>query len=111
MIFLALADKPLNSFTKRIVVFGRVPFFYYVVHIYMIHLLAMFAALLSGFGWKSMILSNKINLVPGLSGFGFNLLTVYLVWIMLIIIMYPLCKWYGRYKRNNMSGQNWLSYV
>ena len=111
MIFLALADKPLNSFTKRIVVFGRVPFFYYVVHIYMIHLLAMFAAILSGFGWKSMILNNKINLVPGLSGFGFNLLTVYLVWIMLIIIMYPLCKWYGRYKRNNMSSQNWLSYV
>ena len=111
MIFLALADKPLNSFTKRIVVFGRVPFFYYVVHLYMIHLLAMFTAILSGFGWKSMILTNKINLVPGLRGFGFNLLTVYLVWIMLIIIMYPLCKWYGRYKRNNMSGQNWLSYV
>jgi len=111
MIFLAVADKPLNAFSRRIVVFGRVPFFYYVVHLYAIHLLAIFAAIFTGFGWKSMILSTKINLVPGLKGFGFNLLSVYLVWIALIIVMYPLCKWYGRFKKNNLSTQGWLSYV
>jgi uncharacterized membrane protein len=111
MIFLAVADKPLNAVTRRIVVFGRVPFFYYIVHLYVIHLLALIAAVVTGFGWKSMILSTKINLVPGLKGFGFNLFSVYLVWIALILVMYPLCKWYGRFKKNNLSTQGWLSYV
>jgi uncharacterized membrane protein len=111
MIFLAVADQPLNAVTRRIIVFGRVPFFYYIVHLYVIHLLALIAAVVTGFGWKSMILSTKINLVPGLKGFGFNLLSVYLAWIALILVMYPLCKWYGRFKKNNLSTQGWLSYV
>ncbi len=111
MIFLALADKPLNALSKKIIVFGQVPFFYYVVHIYVIHLLATFGAVLSGFSWKNMILTTPLNRVPGLKEYGFDLFTVYLVWIGLIFIMYPLCKWYGRYKRNHVSAQSWLSYV
>ena len=110
MIFLALADGPLNAFTKRIAVFGRVPFFYYVVHIYLIHLLAVIAAVISGYPWSDMILTTRINLQPGLKGFGFNLLTVYLVWISLILILYPICNWYDQYKRSHLSRQPWLSY-
>lgn len=111
MVFLALADKPLNAFSRKIVVFGRVPFFYYVVHIYIIHALAILGAWLTGFSWKSMIMTTVVNRVPELKGYGFNLLTVYLVWTVLILIMYPLCKWYGKYKRTHLSAQSWLSYV
>jgi uncharacterized membrane protein len=111
MIFLALINKPLGSFARKIVVFGRVPFFYYVVHIYVIHLVALVTAHFSGFNWTDMILSNKVNLVPQLKGFGFNLLTVYMVWILLILVLYPMCKWYDRYKRAHLPAQKWLSYI
>jgi hypothetical protein len=58
-----------------------------------------------------MILSTRVNQVPGLKGYGFNLFTVYAVWILLILTLYPFCKWYERYKRVHQSGRWWLSYV
>ncbi len=111
LIFLAIAEIPLNGFSEKLVVFGRVPFFYYVVHIYLIHLLAMAAAVISGFHGTDMILSTKMNLTPALKGYGFNLFTVYLVWIGLVFLLYPCCKWYYAYKRANMSSRRWLSYI
>ena len=109
--FLGLVNRPLNKIGKKIIVFGRVPFFYYVVHIYVIHLAALIAANISGFGWFNMILSDRVNRVTELKGFGYNLLTVYLLWILLILFMYPLCKWYSRYKKAHLQEQKWLSYM
>lgn len=111
MVFLGMINRPLNSIAKKILVFGRVPFFYYVVHIYVIHLAAVIAAQTSGIGWFNMILSDRVNKVPRLKGFGYNLLTVYLIWAALILLMYPLCKWYNSYKRAHLTEQKWLSYL
>jgi uncharacterized membrane protein len=111
IVFLGLVNRPLNPLSKKILVFGRVPFFYYVVHIYIIHLAAVIAAQLSGFGWYNMILSDRVNKVPELKGFGYNLLTVYIVWMMLIFLLYPLCKWYYKYKKAHLAEQKWLQYV
>ena len=111
LILLAIAEAPLNEVTEKLVVFGRVPFFYYVVHIYLIHTLALGAAVLSGFHWTDMILHTKLNMMPELKGYGFNLLTVYLVWIFLVFLLYPCCKWYNSYKRARMSARWWLSYI
>lgn len=111
LIFLALTEKPLNAVTKKIAVFGRVPFFYYVVHLFLIHLFAVVGAMISGYHWSDMILSTRINRVAGLKGYGYNLLTVYVVWMALIISLYPCCKWFDRYKRTHQSTSWWLSYV
>jgi uncharacterized membrane protein len=111
VVFLALADKPLNSFTRKIAVFGRVPFFYYVIHFFLIHLMAMFGAVLLGFSWSDMILNNVLGRVPSMKSYGFNLLTVYLVWVILILVLYPCCKWYDRYKRSHLPDNPWLTYV
>ncbi len=111
LVFLALAEKPLNTLTEVIAVFGRVPFFYYIAHIYLIHVFAMIAALLSGYNWSDMILADRVNRVPGLKSYGFNLFTVYLVWIGLIIFLYPFCKWFDRYKRTHQLTRRWLSYL
>lgn len=111
LIFLALSEKPLNSFTEKIVVFGRVPFFYYLVHIYLIHLFAMIGAQLSGYHWSDMILNDRVNKVEKLKGYGFDLSIVYFVWIGLILILYPFCKWFDRYKRTYQSKYRWLSYL
>jgi uncharacterized membrane protein len=111
LIFLAVSEKPLNSIGKKITVFGRVPMFYYLLHILLIHLSALIAAVLSGYTWSDMVLTTMINRSPALKGYGFNLLTVYLIWVALILILYPVCKWFDQYKRIHRSGQWWLSYV
>lgn len=110
-IFLAVAEKPLNGIAKKITALGRVPMFYYLLHILLIHLFAMIAAVMSGYKWSDMVLTTMIQRSTDLKGYGFNLLTVYLVWIGLIFILYPVCKWFDRYKRDHRSGQWWLSYL
>ena len=111
LIFLGLTGNPLNTFTKKITVFGRVPMFYYLLHILMIHLLASIAAVASGYKWSDMVLTTMINRSPALKGYGFNLLIVYLVWVALIFILYPICKWFDNYKSTHRSHQRWLSYL
>jgi uncharacterized membrane protein len=111
LIFLALTEKPLNAFTQSITVFGRVPMFYYLLHIFLIHLFALIAAVISGYKWTDMILTTMIYRSPALKGYGFNLLTVYIVWAALILMLYPICKWFDNYKRTHRSGQWWLSYL
>lgn len=110
LIFLALSERPLNALTQKIVVYGRVPFFYYLVHFYLIHLLAMIGAIVSGYHWSDMILSERVNSEVKLKGYGFDLPTVYLVWIVLVLLLYPLCKRFDRYKRKYHSTKQWLSY-
>jgi uncharacterized membrane protein len=111
LIFLALAEKPLQALTGKIAVFGRVPFFYYVIHLYLIHLLAVFAAKFTGYSWHDMILTDRVNRVPELKGYGFSLFTVYFIWMVLILFLYPLCKKFDSYKRIHQSTKWWLSYV
>lgn len=111
LIFLALTEKPRNALTSKITVFGRVAMFYYVAHLFLIHLAAIVGAVILGYKWTDMILTTRIYTSPELKGYGFNLITVYLVWIGLILVLYPLCKWFDGYKRSNLSRYSWLSYV
>ena len=110
-IFLSLSEKPLNRVTSAITIFGRVPMLYYLLHIFLIHLLALIAVILSGHKWTDMILSTRVNTAPQLKGYGFNLITVYIIWIGIVIILYPLCKWFDKYKRSHQSSKWWLSYL
>ena len=110
LIFLALAEGPLNALSKRIIVFGRVPMFYYLAHILLIHLLAAVAGLLTGYP-AIIVLNNGVNTVAALKGYGFDLIIVYLVWVAIVLMLYPLCKWFDRYKRKYQSVHWWLSYL
>lgn len=110
--FLFLANS--ENLTGRIVnffkTFGKVPFFYYVLHIYVIHILAMMLAEYSGFGWQSFILPSWVSETTYLKGYGVGLFTVYLIWIAVIALIYPLCKIFADYKMKNKE-KNWLSYL
>ena len=97
-------------FADALIVFGRVPFFFYVLHIYLIHVLAMLAAQLTGFGWETMILDRPVWFSEELVGYGFSLPIVYLVWIGLVLALYPLCVWFDKLKSNNRQWW-WLSYL
>ncbi len=108
-ILLALFETKPGWLGKLISVYGRVPMFYYILHIYLIHLLAMFATTLCGHKWSDMIWTELAS-NDKLKGYGFSLSIVYLVWIAVIVLLYPLCKWYDKYKTNHKE-KWWLSYL
>jgi uncharacterized membrane protein len=112
LLFLAFAERPLNAFGAKLTVYGRVPFFYYLIHIYLLHALAVIAAMLQGFPAADMTnFTNWVTANPQLKGYGFNLVIVYSVWIAVVIALYPLCKWFDGYKRTNQAQKAWLSYL
>jgi len=110
ILFLANAENLKGTVVNFFSTFGRVPFFYYILHIYLIHLLALFTAEVTGFGWQKMILLNWVTELPELKGFGFRLWVVYVIWAGVIAALYPLCKWFDEYKLNNKE-KWWLSYL
>ncbi len=110
LVVLANSENLKGKLVDFFCTFGRVPFFYYILHLYLIHILAMIFAQLSGFGWKLFILPNWIGFVPEMKGYGFALWVVYLVWIAVIIALYPLCKKFDAYKMNHKE-KRWLSYL
>jgi uncharacterized membrane protein len=70
-----LETRKKTRLSKVLMVFGRVPFFFYILNIYFIHLFAMLVAQISGFGWRSMILKDPIWMfLPSLKALGFPLL-------------------------------------
>jgi uncharacterized membrane protein len=110
-LFLANAEKLKGKVVDFFCVFGRVPFFYYILHIYLIHLIAVFAAEFTGFGWQVMVSMPIFSTrVEALKGYGFNLITVYVVWIIVILLLYPLCKKFDNYKQSHKE-KWWLSYL
>ena len=112
LIVLALLEKPLNRFGKAIIPFGRVPLFFYIVHLFLIHGLAVVAVAASGKPWTDMILVNLANATgsPWLQGYGYSLAGTYAVWFGVVLLLYPLCKWYDNYKMSHKE-KWWLSYL
>ena len=109
-LFLANTEKLKGRLVNFFCTFGRVPFFYYILHIYIIHIIAMIMAQISGWGWKKMILSTFIAFEPNMKGYGYSLWIVYVIWISVILLLYPLCKKFDKYKQAHKE-KWWLSYL
>ena len=109
LLFLANTENLRGKIVQFFSTFGRVPFFYYILHLYVIHLLALLFAQVSGFGWQHLILPSWISFIP-LKGYGVGLAAVYLIWIAVILLLYPLCKKFDRYKQAHKE-KWWLSYL
>jgi hypothetical protein len=89
-----------------ITTFGRVPFFYYIAHLFLIHALAVvFAwATIGDTAWLFVAFpSGK----PG--GYGLGLPGVYAVWLAVIGALYPLCRWFAALKRRRREW--WWTYL
>jgi uncharacterized membrane protein len=95
-----------------ITVFGKAPLFYYVLHIVVIHALALVAVVWLGYPWQTMIFIGSPNQAsPLLKGsYGFSLEQVYLLWIFVVALLYPLCEYWDRVKGRNKK-KWWVSYV
>lgn len=94
-----------NMIRMPLVVFGRVPFAFYVVHLYVIHGLAVAVGVAQGFEARQFLTFSF--LFP--QGYGFGLFGVYVVWLLLIVALYPLCRWVASVKARRRDW--WLSYV
>jgi hypothetical protein len=97
-----------GRFASVLITYGRVPFFYYVLHLYLIHTLCVLVFFASGYSGNDIVSRDSFfNFRP--PHFGFNLGVVYLIWLLVVLLLYPLCKWYDRYKSSHR--QWWLSYL
>jgi len=107
LIFLAATDRISKNSLPFFQVFGRVPFFYYVVHLYLIHTITVILFFIQGYGSKD-IDAQRLPFKFRPDHFGVGLAGVYLLWIGVLILLYPLCRWYDQYKRTH--AYRWLSY-
>ena len=111
LIALSLSDRDLGKWSRPIIVFGRVPLFFYLLHIPLIHLLAVLFAYLqygaAGGVWLGPPWDPEtVALYP--KNYGYGLFGVYAVWLLVILLLYPLCRWFADLKRRRREA--WLSY-
>ena len=102
LIFLALFETTETKISRMISVFGKVPFFYYMVHIYLIHGLSTILFFTRGHSFAEGI--QNINGIPFyfiIPGEGYSIGIVYLIWMLIVIALYPLCKWFSDLKQKS----------
>ena len=107
LIFLAVAENLKNALTKIIVVFGRVPFFYYILHLYLFHFMAVLWYLYIGNSLNDL---HHQNFGGFPDGFGLELGWVYLAWFSGVTLLYFPCRWYDSYKTRHPE-KRFLSYL
>lgn len=107
ILFLYFFEHMESRFARFFITFGRVPFFYYVLHIYLIHMLCVITFFASGYGPKDIVSETPFLFRP--PTLGFNLWIVYGIWLVVIFLLYPICRWYDKIKTAN---KHWiLSYL
>jgi uncharacterized membrane protein len=110
LIMLAAIEPLKYHLTRPVITFGKVPFFFYIVHLYLIHGLAMLFLIYQGREGSEYVLSSAGITSGTLSNFGLSLEAVYLIWVLVVILLYPICRWYQEYRENNPT-RWWLSYL
>jgi uncharacterized membrane protein len=101
-------SKRFEWWSKPIVVFGRVPLLFYILHLYAIHLAAIVLAVIFhqpvGWLWKGAFWMNETP-----AGYGHGLPLIYLTWCAIALILYFPCAWFAEYRSRHKKW--WLSYL
>jgi len=101
----AFVDRLYGPVRNALATFGRAPLAFYVAHFYLIHTLAILLGVAQGFAAGQFL--TRFRYFP--EGFGVDLPGVYLVWITVVVMVYPLCRWVAAVKARRQDW--WLSYV
>jgi uncharacterized membrane protein len=105
---LATAEQQDNKITRVLISYGRTPLFYFIVHFFLIHLILLIVVLLQGYHPHDLEFGPLQFGRPAVGG-GLPIAAVYAIWIGVVIVMYPLCRWYGCYKASHPE-KTWLRY-
>lgn len=114
LLLLAWFDRLRLEDSNPLIVFGRVPLFYFVLHFYMAHIAAVALALMR---YGSGALPFILHPIPSMAGprelfppnFGYDLWVVYVVWALIVLALYPACLWFASVKARRRDW--WLSYL
>lgn len=108
LIALAWLDRRRIPRTSPLLVFGRVPLFYFLVHLYVIHALAVVFAFVR-YGHAGFLFGSAPNADTYPAGYGYPLWVVYLAWLGVVAAAYPLCRWFAGVKARRRDW--WLAYL
>ena len=97
--------RPVRGFFE---VYGRVPFFYYALHIYLLHSAALLLTAERGLNWRFWLIPGAV-FMRHLDGWGYSLPGVYLAWALVVLVLYFPCVWFGQIKARRRDW--WLSYL
>jgi uncharacterized membrane protein len=101
----AYAGRVPDAVKQPLIVFGRAPFAFYVAHLYLIHALAVLLGVFQGFAAREFLTFSFF--FP--KAYGVGLPGVYVVWLLVVAMLYPLCKWVVAVKGRRRDW--WLSYL
>lgn len=105
LVALALVERARGPVAAALRTVGRVPLFAYVLHLFMVHLLAGVLGMLRGHGTAT--LTQFFVFYP--RGWGYGLGAVYIAWAGVLLLLYPACVWFGNVKRERKRW--WLAYL
>lgn len=110
IVLLWAMDGGTPRWMKSALIFGRVPMFYYLLHIPLIHLLAIVVCYARYGQVQWMFESNDLGSFPMASppGWGYSLPVVYFVWLLVVLALYPICRWFAGVRQRRRDP--WLSY-
>jgi uncharacterized membrane protein len=111
MLFLWAVDGSTPRILRPALIIGKVPMFYYLLHVPLIHLLAIAACYARYGATHWMFESPDLGHFPITRppGWDFSLPVVYLVWVFVVVALYPLCRWFAALKQRRSDP--WLSYL
>ncbi len=111
LLVLAALDRRTPAALRPALVFGRVPLFYFLLHVTVIHLVAVAVCYLRYGDVHWMFESPTLAQFPVTQppGWPFALPAVYGFWVLVVAMLYPLCRWFGRIRQR--GGHWWLSYL
>ena len=108
-IFLSVMENVKTRWSNIVSTYGRVPFFYYVLHFYILHTVLVIVFFATGHTSSEIIDPQNSLIYFRPLTFGYGLPVVYGIWLGVVILLYLPCKWFSNYKKTH--SQWWLSYL
>jgi uncharacterized membrane protein len=107
LLVLGLVGEVRGKLAGWVVTFGRVPMFYYVLHLFVVHAIAIVYAFAAQGDAAWLFTSKPFIVKPAI--YGLSLPLVYLVWIGIVVTLYPACRSFAAVKQRRRDW--WLSYL
>ena len=111
LVFLSFVDQRTPALLRPALTYGKVPMFYFLVHLPLIHALAVLVCLVRYGSAHWMFESPDLGHFPFSAppGWGYSLQVIYAIWFGVVVALYPACEWFAGVKARRTD--RWLSYL